>query len=248
MKERPIIFSGPMVRAILDGKKTQTRRVVKPMRGEQSEWLTAEKINAVHSGRVAASDCGYGWQMYHPLAGTVHHGITEPDDSPYGWIRSPYGKPGDRLWVKETFCGRWVFKTDSWFPDDCGERIITKGKIKQRDGTYAEANEKQMIFAYYRATYGDTVPREDLKWKSSRYMPKWASRITLEVTDIRVEWLYDISTEDIIAEGLSTNLREHDAVLDLRAQYFRLWDDLNAKRGFGSDMNPWCWCITFKQL
>lgn len=88
MKERPLLFSSPMVRAILAGSKTQTRRIVKAAPGEQSGWLTADGIhNFAKDGGIIKG----GWQMLHPRGG------------PFGWIRCPYGATGDRLWVRETF-------------------------------------------------------------------------------------------------------------------------------------------------
>ena len=105
MKERPILFSAPMVRAILDGSKTQTRRVVKPSPGKQSEWLTHELIQEVPHGEIVEG----GWQMHHPHAGTtrfypeVSTSLDIPYDSPLGWVKCPFGQVGDRLWVKETW-------------------------------------------------------------------------------------------------------------------------------------------------
>ncbi len=106
MKERPILFSGEMVRAILEGRKTQTRRVLKPMSKEQGKWLTPSLLGQVPSVKLCDSTPGvddYGVQLYHPKGG------------PLGWIGSKYGKVGDRLWVREAWaiselCLQPVFK------------------------------------------------------------------------------------------------------------------------------------------
>lgn len=116
MKEIPILFSTPMVQAILAGRKTMTRRVVKSASGRQSEWLTDGLINSVPHGEIVKG----GWQMHHPKAGQVHAGVEVAYDSPLGWIKCPYGQPGDVLWVREIWnwvegfagSGCYVFKTD----------------------------------------------------------------------------------------------------------------------------------------
>jgi hypothetical protein len=92
MKERPILFSGPRVKALLSGAKTQTRRVVKPMGAKQAEWLTPELLAAVPSVEVGTWDCGHGVALTHPGGG------------PLGFVACPYGALGDRLWVRDT-CG-----------------------------------------------------------------------------------------------------------------------------------------------
>jgi hypothetical protein len=185
MKERPILFSGPMVQAILDGRKTQTRRVVKP----QPEYW--EQTGGYH----------------YPLDKKPYRG------APVGRVRSideyrcPYGQPGDRLWVRET-----------WHQYAGGEVI-------------------------YRADYGPESYQAGAKgWRPSIFMPRWASRITLEITGVRVERVQDISADDARAEGVSA-----PDVLP-RSKFATLWDSINAKRGYGWDMNPWCWCVEFKAV
>lgn len=167
-RERPILFSSPMVRALIAGTKTQTRRVVK---GE--------------------------------------------------WIVCPYGGPGDRLWVRES---HWWFKDEhdpvtGYYPP----------KLTAEDVEYRADGE-----------------RPGRSWRPSIHMPRWASRITLEITGVRVERLQDISAEDCIAEGMQSRMREHDAVCDLRDQYRDLWEHIN---GPGSwDANPWVWVLEFRRL
>ena len=148
MKERPILFSGPMVRAILDGRKTMTRRIVKQQ--------------ADNGGYCQSLDPDKGVWL-------VHNG---------GSIRCPYGQPGDRLWVRETWSA-WTGGMTS-----CGEERAPQIE--------------------YKATSQSEGP-----WRPSIFMPRWASRILLEITDVRVERLNDISEEDAIAEGFDLKLCEN---------------------------------------
>ena len=187
MKERPIIFSGPMVRAILEGRKTQTRRVVKPQHDCRYDGLAParEYLGRKHLG---------SWGAY------------------FGWafVPCPYGQPGDQLWVREA----WGY--------DCDRNLVFRA-----DGELAEVN----------------------RWRPSIHMPSWASRITLEVTDVRVERVQDISDLDALAEGIQVIGRTE--VNDLSRGKFRhafraLWDSINAKRGHGWDKNPWVWVVQFR--
>lgn len=175
MKGHPILFSAAMVRAILEGEKTQTRRIA--------------RLNA--SGRVAWK--GHNWHC----------------DDPESRLACPYGQPGDRLWVRETWAD-----------------------------TMSDPPE-----AVYRAD-GERHPSSFLKWKPSIFMPRWASRITLEVTGVRVERLQEISKADVIAEGI-------DGLSDIHAgwhqPYAQLWDSINAKRAPWSS-NPLVWVIEFKRV
>ena len=193
MSDHPIIFSGPMVRAILDGRKTQTRRVVKPQPYQiETSWLRPVP--------------GEWWKHLRP--------------------RLPYGIPGDRLWVRETWAE--YVDVESGVHDD--ERFC------------------------YRATDKMMLP---VKWRPSIHMPRWASRITLEVTGVRVERLQEISEADARVEGVGrdTNPCDHvrQSCADIgclgpthRASFCELWDTLNAKRGYSWESNPWVWVVEFK--
>lgn len=177
-RERPILFSGPMVRAILAGTKTQTRRVVK-----------------------------------------VEPGKLDVGENP----ACPYGVPGgSRLWVRET-----------WYDDNA-----------TRDAEPIPTSHDDFI--HYRADGEAHDQFEELdgflRWRPSIFMPRWASRITLEVTEVRVERLQEITEADAWAEGIAAHVVRpiHD--------YAALWDSLNAKRGFGWDTNPWVWVVSFRRL
>lgn len=183
-KERPILFSGPMVRALLDGRKTQTRRVVK----------------------------------------------TDLSRLP---LKCPYGWPGDRLWVRE----RWGINHYRY----CG----TIPKVRPVD--LADS-----LLAYY-ATEDDPEILHEMPWRPSIHMPRWASRILLEVTNVRVERLNAISEADAIAEGITRD--GEDQGWDSEAEwvcstpygaYRELWESIN---GPGSwDANPWVWVVEFKRV
>jgi hypothetical protein len=186
MKSRPILFSAPMVRAILAGAKTQTRRVGK--------------------GFMAATFPDTGEQWYR---------------SP-----SPYGEPGDRLWVRETFAS--FRDARSTKPTEAEYVVFADGVTMLREGRSIRAP--------------DAFDPSRLKWRPSIHMPRWASRILLDVTDVRVERLQDISEDDARAEGVRLG-----AAHSFRESYEWLWDEINGRRAPWSS-NPWCWCITFRRV
>jgi len=197
--ERPILFSAPMVRAIIDGTKTQTRRIVK-VRG----------VDFI--GGAGQQNDPDAWGYENPRAEgylTLKNGIP-----------CPYGKTGDHLWVRETH-----FISDEEH-EAVGGAILTSVEPK----VYYKADDKDL-----RAWPG---------WRPSIYMPRWASRITLEVESVRVERLQAISEADAIAEGIKPfpSIPSKIPVM----QYQDLWESIN---GPGSwEANPWVWVITFKRV
>lgn len=199
MKERGIIFNAEMVRAILDGRKTQTRRIIK-------------SVPATHNF--------HGWVMSSTQAKDEGKACWAIGDSPLLKepirLNCPLGKIGDRLWVRET----WR-KFD--FSDECGCSEYPCG-----------CPENGAIM--YRATQDDG----ESKWRPSTHMPRRYSRITLEITNVRVERLQDISEQDAIAEGI-TNI----SVLS-KYIFSKLWESIY---GFDSwSSNPWVWVIEFKKV
>ncbi len=221
MKERPILFSAPMVRAILSGNKTQTRRVVKMKRHHTIE----------------ERDDGTKWPW-------MHDGERDAD----WWMPCPYGQRLDRLWVRET-----------WYCDDY--RVQRGPYLKPDDMDIADAQSDGTLV--YRASSGDRpYEAEQPVWRPSIHMPRWASRITLEITNVRVERLQDISPSDCEAEGVHRlPLQEGalnpwytgdvDSGLELHSRstigaYHKLWEKIN---GAGSwEANPWVWVVEFKRL
>ena len=237
IKERPIRFKDPMVRAILEGRKTQTRRVVKGLpEGSFTGPCLYEPAKFDRNG-----------EMY---PGPEIFGIYGDD-----WgINCPYGKPGDRLWVRE----RW--RVAAWHE---GEPIL----IEYEDGTHCE--ESGSDADYYGSWYermmeqsADDCARAGLKpdddgiynmnesgvvtrWRPSLFMPRWASRITLEITNVRVERVQDISSADAIAEGAVPDDRmTGDSYIKA---YARLWDTINGKK-YPWASRPWVWVIEFKRV
>ena len=191
MKYRPIIMSTDMVRAILDGRKTQTRRVLKPQ-----PTLTGGVRIATLAGT------GERW----PFKCLTYKYFASK-------CQCPYGRPGDRLWVRESF----YVQPDIYHPD-------------KPSPIHYKADE-------------DTGCLEDYVFKPSIFMPRWASRTTLEITRIRAERVQDISEEGCIAEGIKDSGL---GVVELLLSYAVLWDSINAKRGYSWESNPWVWVIEFK--
>lgn len=200
MKERPIIFSTPMVRAILEGRKTQTRRVIKLKPHSTGHEGHAPFYDKYTARWVFTAGWGLAVEQRHIKC-------------PYGWI-------GDRLWVRETWTDLWV---SDW---DVGD-IVYKASCPE----------------------GVSIAR----WKPSIHMPRWASRILLELTDVRVERLQEIRHTDIWAEGIGDCTDPEYGRTPYhygrdKANFEHLWDSLNAKRGLGWGSNPWVWALTFKRL
>lgn len=198
-KERPILFTTAMVRAVENDAKTQTRRVVVPT---QTKPRIAPLIMEpyIWQGQQELDDDGLPcWLGAHP-------------DYPTGekWFSCPYGGVGDRLWVRETWThhfGRLLYRADC---DPKSYEYGAKG------------------------------------WKPSIHMPRRLSRLTLEIMGVRVERVQDITEEDAIAEGMQAP--GIPAAITNRTAFARLWDTINAKRGYSWAVNPWVWVIEFRRL
>jgi hypothetical protein len=189
--------------------------------------FTGESVRAIYAGRKTMTRRPIIHQK-RPLADFAFYEVdgNEVRDEDGNAIRCYHGGVGDRLWVKERWYPAYA-RTEKM--SGCVFPSLSTGLIGNGDPQEANASWR---------------PHEG--WKSPRFMPKWAARLWLEITELRVERLQDISTEDVIAEGLSTTLREHDAVCDLNDQYHQLWDKINGKKSW--DENPWVWVIGFKRL
>lgn len=215
-----------MVRAILDGRKTQTRRVIKPQ-------PPLDRFGNLDCGRIL------GPEMYHP-AKIDKHGEMYPGEPVFGvyddngeWgAKCSYGRPGDLLWVRETW---------AWY-DGMGNEC--PHILYRADNTIIPADvrkERLEIAAAWQDAAMMDYRLED-RWRPSIHMPKWISRITLEVTAVRDERLQDISEEDAKAEGVTPSLVGFDLDhLKYRAGFQMLWDSINAKRGYDWNSNPWVW-------
>lgn len=209
--ERPILFSGLMVKAILDGKKTQTRRVIKLRDGSAPE----EDGYDIPRG-----------EDNKPLDYVMDFSKTYPN---WQQLDCPYGKPGDRLWVRETWNA--MNRQGQWWHD------VKALKAERELYNWAWTN------PIYPAL--QEIPP---KWLPSIHMPRAASRITLEVVKIRVEQVQDISEEDAVAEGCVV-WSENGQITDTAvSDYAQLWNEINLARGFGWDVNPWVWVVEFKKV
>jgi hypothetical protein len=212
MKERPIIFSGEMVRAILEGRKTVTRRVIKPQPPEGYEWSEED--------RLFVDVCG----------------------SRLGLLRHCQYERGMALWVRET----WRALDDY---NGVGN-TSTSAEIEYRADSAREwrdiPGEKQEEWFYKLTPW---VNGRNRFWRPSIFMPRWASRITLEIADVKIERIQDISEEDAKAEGIAvwprTYITKGRWLSGPVAGFAQLWNSLNEKRGFGWDANPWVWVVAF---
>ena len=218
MKERPIIFSPSMVRAILDGRKTQTRRIAK---------IDGYSDNICDGGILSL---GYGFSSAYKLRSNGKMTLVD----------CKYGDIGDRLWVRETWRPEWIFDEDD--------------SVKYRGVRYSD---------YYNGSI--ITPDCDInQWKrfherhcycSAVCMPRWASRIILEIIDIRVDRLQNITEDDAKSEGVRC---EPDEGVDKHGEYYArcsyilgfalFWNRINEKKGYPWQSNPWVWIVEFKVL
>ena len=214
MKERPILFNGEMVRAILDGRKTQTRRVVKP----------APEMVADHSIEPWEGDPGILQKLL------AQNGRN-----------CPFGQPGDLLWVRETHA---IVPRTAYTHSAGVEQVL-----RPHDNHDA---------AVFREGWERSKPG---RWRPSIHMPRWASRITLEITDVRVERLQDISEDDARSEGCNAPLYVNDnrgrwgpprgetlssAFPSAKHWFSCLWESINGAGSWAK--NPWVWVVEFKSL
>ena len=222
MKERPIIMSAPMVRALLEERKTQTRRVLNPQPSHDQYH--------VWRGRVTRDEEHRMW-CWKDLALENIWDFPNGEDRKELALHCPYGVPGDRLWVREAFL--------------IDDRTLITGPLPRvepnldwQDCTYYRADGEccEQIPECACAEYDGKTP-----WRPSIFMPRWVSRITLEITDVRVQRLQEISEEDAIAEGYEVAFGPG---MFSRA-FDSFWDSINAKKHPWAS-NPWVWAITFR--
>lgn len=239
MKERGMIFNGEMVRAILDGRKTQTRRIMKvqpkPSKSRPGDfWFSSKKLESM----VHVSDLAPGNS---PIA-DYHLFIQEHC--------CPFGAVGDRIWVREAY--RFPASLDDVSPTGVGEMAVATGYRKPWAPTFYE----------FTGTFSDgwkgfeTPPKVSNagKLRPSIHMPRWASRILLEITDVRVERLNAISQEDAQAEGMElTGWRptysDPDSGGEVMTPYdnfAELWSSIYGAENWQA--NPWVWVIEFKRV
>lgn len=211
MSDKPILFSSEMVRAILGGRKTQTRRVIKPQPTlDGNAWAWKGYADVPHGK----------WWEYAKVCGACRCQV------------------GDRLWVRETWC-----PVDDTFIEG-GTKWVDYRATPQESETHPAG------------WNNDPDSPDALKWWPSIFMPRWASRITLEVTDVRAQRVQEISEADAMAEGCDAYINPHGLCTENPRDYMmpkdtwrdgfaKLWDSINAKRGYGWDVNPWVWVVEF---
>jgi hypothetical protein len=229
VRERPILFSGPMVKAILEGRKTETRRIIKP----QPYWMPGRP------DWQPPNPDQWGWDPNQD-----HHHIWRADEDPnqgdWGpWMRSMclFGQPGDRLWVRET-------ARLSSMSGYGGEITHVRLEYRVPDRDHVRVREfKQPDPGHY----------DFDRWTPSIHMPRWASRLTLEITAIRVERLQEISLDSVIAEGIEPVQDGPHANQYWReetgAKFIDLWDKINGQRsGCSWEANPFVWVIGFRRI
>lgn len=256
MKARPIIFSAPMIRALLSGAKTQTRRVCKEQDlltflGNNSDEVGLRWVAPTNDAGKREHDQWCAYCEDYPEEGVIPLGVG-------------YGQPGDLLYARESF-----WQSASAHPDVCGE-------IETRWCGQAEYGDERPTF---RPSTGNT-------WgsRSSIHMPRWASRLTLQLTEVRVERVCEISEADAQSEGAfftdygrrcfhqgaprdvgkcpapdehhpqregwsMVPTESHEQCLhSARMAFANLWDSINAARGYGWSENPWVWCLSFRVI
>jgi len=216
VKEHPILFKGEMVQAILDGRKTQTRRIIP---GE---------IHIHGSGR------DFSGHWHKPRGGYLERHNEMVFRNVLGDY-CPYGKPGDLLWVKQVFW-QWGIYQDTYqmckklkrnkvrftptLPKDGREVLFKPTAIPPRD---------KFHFGYHK--------------RSPLFMPKFFAQTWLKVKSVRVERVQDISFQDAMAEGMKTQQATHAVPF-----FHSLWNEINKKRGYGWDVNPWVWVVEFEKV
>ena len=199
---KPILSDGRMVRAILDGTQTQTRRV---MRLRNGRWMSRE------------CQC-----MLDPSNSTERDVIVH---------ECPYGQPGAHLWLREPWRAIEL---------ESGLDVIEY----RADGAIVPIENTQDAADRWMEQY-----REGDPWRPSIHMPKWAARIFLEITNVRVERVQDISDPDAQMEGCEPDPESMDRdIIDFVPSFRRLWDSINAKRGYSWESNPHVWVLGFKQI
>jgi len=228
-KAKPIIFNGEMVNAILDGRKTMTRRVMKP----QPFPLGTQTIT-----KICHDEGGGYYQTWSNDEGSYRPLVDG----------CPYGIPGEELWVRET-----------WAVNHHYDGLSPKMVSVAMGGDYAHCID-------YRSN--DKKKDWSGRWRPSIHMPRWASRIQLRITDVRVERVQDISMKEVLDEGVHIPMTKEGKILErvsgkflpsdyrdvnnythegyIKAQFASLWDSINHGLGYGWDTNCWVWIVEFE--
>jgi len=230
MKWRPILFSGEMVRAILDGRKTETRRVIVP----QPRRILAHDERLTEAMVIHVPD---GWEWGDGYACGEHFPPA------VGGPPCPYGAPDDGLWVRE----KTLMERHAWMNVDGGWEGCWGGPGSCVEYCADGAQPHHMD--------PDVLGSPWMGRRPSIHMPKWTCRLFLRVLEVRVERVQDITeeggrAENCVARGPGLCTEDPDAYMGCRSArtaFRRLWDSINAKRGYGWDANPWVWVVRFER-
>lgn len=225
MRERPLLFSDPMVRALLSGQKTQTRRVVKP------------QPDGIHAGIPFINGHGQG-------------GTGTRDR----FIRCPYGQPGDRLWVREAWGYRGSAISTAWpgiqkltIEYRADNQRAEYERPSNDDSGLPKQRPCRPDEDYIEDYYNGYLTRYWKQWRPSIHMPRWACRLVLEIVSVRVERLQDITEGDAMAEGINWRDVPDSHIGTVRRQHFiELWESINGAESWAA--NPWCWVIEFRRV
>lgn len=239
IKERPIIFSAPMVRAILEGRKTVTRRALK----------VQPHIDT--SGNFCVGKSNYGQDLN-----------GKPMTRHFVKSHCPYGQPGERLWLRESFwhAGEWV----PTYPEDDGGAWAGTRRVHYRaDGPPPNEPNHHYPNGLSNGTYSAAAPAKIWRARPSIHMPRWASRILLEISDVRVERLQDITEKQALAEGIvgvpfrpddgwpictGYMVGPDDGKTGLQTTAVKAFAGLWSSTGGDWDFNPWVWCVSFRRV
>lgn len=210
--ERPILFSGPMVKAILEGRKTMTRRIF-PVSDLESD------PSAIHPDGSGKGFIAW-WGERVPSAEETATKFYPGEEG----VKCRYGQPGDILWVRE-----------KWIVDEMYDGVPPRELSGQQTVDYPATD----------------IPFHLGRKRPSIHMPRWASRVDLLITGVKVERLQDISEEDAKAEGAPCELHRLDSVrLDANSNYRsgfeRIWTDINGEESWAD--NPWVWVVSFERI
>ena len=274
MKERPILFSGPMVRAILDGRKTQTSRIVTDLRVVPRRKVTADPMPGQNVGDLVAVAPPHRYRAGIGRAGAVFAELGDEGNlglkpgefdfvCPYADGRTYLDDgrwridvaPGQRLWVRETWqYAGWTEDGLPWirYEADGAKRLCERIPVDWHDrlaDTWTALSSDQNV-----AIDGLAADR---RWRSARFIPRWASRLTLDVVAVRVERLQSITEDDARAEGVrATDAaavfeggagRRRDMERTARGAFACLWDSINGDRALWST-DPWVWVVEFRAV
>ena len=225
MKERSIIFSAQMVRAILEGRKTQTRRLrwLEEINQNPDAW-SLQRIDRLDymAKKSARGKFGAYFSSNQIAPRTLH---IAP-------VVSPYGKPGDRLWVRETWC---PLVHGSYEPMERDRKV--RSAYDFSPGYAADP-----VYGFGQV-WDEIKPR----WRPSIFMPRWASRITLEIADVRVQRVQEISQADVMAEGISKEYESHLRTTAVcRAAFVDLWNSIHGSGAW--ERNDWVFAYTFRRI